>query len=145
MLIKAFLAAGLSAGIAILAGCATGIEKDTMRSDVAIETADSRKGRVSDVRVVEWANETTVYGQIRRVATSRILKGHVHVDVYDRRGGRIESATTDYVFRRLGLRVAQMADFSVVFPRTVPESSHVVVTHHDADIDEHRPGALVID
>lgn len=127
-------------------GCASVGSSPAVLSDANIMLHDSRKGQLRAVRAYEISGNTVVQGSVARATSSRILNGHVHVDMLDRAGTLIASAVTDYRLNRSGSRVARSAPFRAELPASLLADTTVVVRHHDAPGSEHGiNGTIIID
>jgi len=143
---KAF---GLFIFISILAftftGCATYPLDGSSRAETnLIKKVSSRKGEVRTVYVTKQSGKTLVSGSIRRKTASRILKGHVHIELQNKEETVLDRKTVDYRLKRNGRRVAKSAKFKAVLDTPLTKDITIKVEHHDTHDAEEGTGTLNI-
>lgn len=124
----------ISAALLILSGCATyQFEGTTTSANNPIKTFSSRKGEIKNVRVEKLDNRTLVSGSIRRNTASRILNGHVHIELRNEKNTILDKVTLDYALPRRGRHTAQAANFKAELATPLTENITIKVEHHDYD------------
>lgn len=130
------LATFLSAAVLIV-GCASRATAPTSMDNFHVVKEHSQKGEIDRVQVFEENGATIVQGAVIRRTSSSILNGHVHVDLVDQRGVRVDTAVASYRLPKYGRRVARSAVFYAQLSTRVYPDSMVVVRHHDAHFTGH--------
>jgi len=129
----------------ILNGCATyPISELDRGEDNPVEKISSRKGEIRTVKVAKQGKTTVVTGSIKRKTASRILKGHVHVELRNKKNTILDRATVDYRLKKRGRQVARSAKFKAELDTPLTKDITVKVEHHDSDDAHENSGTLNI-
>ncbi|MDH5545425.1 MAG: hypothetical protein OEZ43_07530 [Gammaproteobacteria bacterium] len=114
-------------------GCAITPGVDLVREkNIAIQTDDSAKGELRNIKIEKYDDKILITGLVSRDTQIRLLKGHVHIDVFDKSNVIQKSVESDYRFRRTVARTAKTARFAASLDIEPGPNSRVVVSHHDS-------------
>ena len=116
----------------LVSGCATKVVNLVKERNIEIKKDDSFRGKLRNIKVLKKKDQVMITGLVVKKTKKRILKGHVHVDVYDENNEIRGSVDSDYRFRRTGLRKAKSARFQASLAVDEIQNARIVVTHHDA-------------
>ena len=129
----------------MLNGCATyPISEQQRGEDNPVEKISSRKGQVGTIKVAKQGEKTIVAGSIKRKTASRILKGHVHVELRNKKNTILDRATVEYQLKKRGRQVARSAKFNAELDTPLTKDITVKVEHHDSDDAHDNTGTLNI-
>jgi len=118
------------AGSLFLSGCATLTNEIPYRSDINISATSSDKAQIVSARVYERNSQTIVRGKILRRSHYKYISGHVHLDLYNTVGTRIDSTKSYYRKRSKSRSLNKSASFTGMFESIVPKQARLVITHH---------------
>lgn len=123
----------LLALVLVLGGCAsTGVDL-VKENNIALQADNSPKGEIRSIKVRKYNDKVLITGLIAKNKNKRLLKGHVHIDVFDKSNNIQQTIESDYRFRRSGAsRTASAARFTASLDVEPSPDSRVVITHHDA-------------
>ena len=125
-----FLLLAISVSSLVLSGCSTLGLGGVKRNDVAIQKVSEGKGHIRSVHVHDSPTGTTIFGSVDRRTRFRYISGHVHFDLYNKTGERLESGKATYRIRTKNRSLNKIARFSGTLESSMPQQARLVVTHH---------------
>ena len=131
---KLFVVGRLAILVALIssAGCATQNVDISSSRQLDVQIENSEMATLTDVEVIEKADGSAwVRGMmVHRANDVGTLKGHVHVEVLDKRGARIEAVKESYRHRVMGT-VGRRMTFAARLSAIPPNNAKIIVKHHE--------------